>query len=404
MLNRGLLISSSKKLCGIGVPGKVGFGVGVYTEDPADLVAMGLTPMPGVEDPTNPNYGNYQHANGSVMVFIPKFYYKYAEGSASYAPNSLCITSFPSGGGWVLHRAFIDGGVEKSGFFVDKYLCSKSSKDQNIPVSIKSGNQISLGASYETSSTMNGCTGKIVDAITLGRSRGDNYSCMSGFQFSALAMIAFAHAQASNSPEACAWYDEDIGKRHPKGSNTVSLVDVDDTSVIYQSHDRNPIFGKTGSASIIAKTTHNGQNCGVADVNGVMCQVISGLWFRGGMGQTVYFAKKTVRMHDLTKESHESSADFISKTLYISDGQWYEMNRTYDDEEMTGILPHTTRHEGNSIFGFDTVDFGSSTSSLMLVGGQYDSQKNAGVFCRNTDSGTAEYYSTASFRVAGYAN
>lgn len=57
----------------IGIAGQIGFGVGVC---PTANLPAGFTPMIGYNNPASPNYGNYQYTDGSVMVYIPKFYYR----------------------------------------------------------------------------------------------------------------------------------------------------------------------------------------------------------------------------------------------------------------------------------------------------------------------------------------
>jgi hypothetical protein len=65
---------------------------------------------------------------------------------------------------------------------------------------------------------------------------------------------------------------------------------------------------KTGSASNLAKTTHNGQSCGVADVNGVMWQVMLGVTSPGGSATEgsllatgdSYVLKRSVALASLT--------------------------------------------------------------------------------------------------------
>ena len=89
MLSRTLLLSGgggSRLNQTIGEAGGMGFGVGIYGGNPSDLTAMGLSPMEGYDDPSSDNYGNYQHTNGSVMVFIPAFCYRIG---SMYAPSDL---------------------------------------------------------------------------------------------------------------------------------------------------------------------------------------------------------------------------------------------------------------------------------------------------------------------------
>ena len=86
MLNRKLLLVSSgaDAPSNIGVAGGQGFGVGVYPGSKAELAAMGLTPLPGYDDPSHENYGNYQHTNGSIMCCVPAFVYRLGRSSCSF--------------------------------------------------------------------------------------------------------------------------------------------------------------------------------------------------------------------------------------------------------------------------------------------------------------------------------
>ena len=57
--------------------------------------------------------------------------------------------------------------------------------------------------------------------------------------------------------------------------------------------------GKTGSGTPFAKTTHNGQNCGVADVNGLMWEVNTG-FVRDSANTSFYILKEATRIVTLT--------------------------------------------------------------------------------------------------------
>jgi len=119
----------------IGTAGAAGFGVGIC---PLANLPTGFTPLPGYNVVGHSNYGNYQFSDGSVMVFVPKFYYRVGSASspnyATYGANALDIkgidtyadTAAANAAGYALHRAFIDGGAEKPGFFFDKYMASKN--------------------------------------------------------------------------------------------------------------------------------------------------------------------------------------------------------------------------------------------------------------------------------------
>lgn len=300
----------------IGTQGGLGFGVGVY---PSTLPS-GFSNMTGNTDPANANYGNYQYSDGSVMVFVPKFLYRIGHTSspryATYGLNAIDIVgaetfaneAAANAAGYALHRAFIDGGAEKSGFFIDKYLCSKNGTTSCR--SIVNGNPISLSenTSFNSSSGMTGCTGISADAVVLARSRGaGTFNVASAFMYSALALLSLAHAQASTSTTHCAWYD--ATNNFPKGCNT-ALKDVNDASVTFTSAGNSGNANKplTGSGNPFAKTTHNGQLCGVADVNGAMWQVMLGITNAGTSATDTaiisngdaYVLKRSVSLASLT--------------------------------------------------------------------------------------------------------
>lgn len=239
--NALLLLTGAKKIRQtIGVAGQQGFGVGVYGGNSADLTAIGLSPMQGCKDPASENYGNYQHTNGSVMVFIPAFCYRIGNPSApSYSrdgDNALEIrdAALGVGDGWILHRAFIDGGQQKRGFFMDKYICSKD-KTRKLAISVKNADCISLASSHQSSSTMPDCDGTLYDSITLSRARGNTYSLTTGFQWAAISMLSLAHGQAANSAQWCGWFDETFTTNYPKGNNN-NLKDYNDPAVTWIAH------------------------------------------------------------------------------------------------------------------------------------------------------------------------
>jgi len=232
----------------------------------------GVTPVSaGTFSPLDPDYGNYQYSDGSVLVFVPKFYYRIGHASsaryATYGTNAIDVVgteayaneAAANAAGYAMHRAFYDGGAEKSGFFIDKYLASKNG---NSCKSVQNGNPISLttNASYNPSNGMTGCNGILADAVVLARSRSAGvFNVASIFMYDALAKLSLAHAQASSSTTYCAWYD--ATNNFPKGCNNGSLADTNDATVTFSNAtpgvDTKPL---TGSASNLAKTTHNGQS------------------------------------------------------------------------------------------------------------------------------------------------
>ena len=274
----------------IGSQGGQGFGVGVYPE----ALPSGFSALTGYDDPANANYGNYQYSDGSIMVFVPRFYYRIGNAAspryATYGANAIDIVGIDTyateaaanTAGYAMHRAFKDGGADKSGFFIDKYLASKNGTTSCK--SVQNGVPISLTttATYTNSNGMTTgegtCTGIYADAVLLARSRGvGTFNVASVFMYSALAMLALAHAQASSNTTYCAWYD--ATNNFPKGCNNGSLADTNDAGVTFTTagDSGSSAKPKTGSGSPFAKTTHNGQSCGVADLNGALYQVMLGI-------------------------------------------------------------------------------------------------------------------------------
>jgi len=266
----------------IGVAGAAGFGVGIA---PAGNVPVGMIPLAGYQDPLDDNYGNYQYRDGSVMVWIPKFYYKISTNTITIKGiDTYSTTTLANADGYALHRVFIDGGVEKDGFFVDKYMISKNAWGSGyIGSSLKNGLPISTASAHNPIADLTACAGNYYyemikaaharDGVDGAENANSIFFCCSRFIYAALAVLALAHAQASSATTYCAWYNATYN--YPKGCNNNVLKDVDDNEVTYIT-DGYSNCGKTGSGTPFAKTTHNGQNCGVADLNGLMYEISIG--------------------------------------------------------------------------------------------------------------------------------
>ncbi len=324
-----MLLGGKKSKSLIGIAGQQGFGVGVYGGDPADLTAMGLAPMEGCEDPTSDNYGNYIHTNGSIMCCIPAFCYRLGKATApSYSQDGVDAleikdaTKFPQfshdavfsspdfGNDWILHRAFVDGNKLKRAFFIDKYLCSNVNGQA---ASVKNADRLMCydgsTKTYYTKS-ISGTIGQAFDAITLSRARGDYYSLVTCYQWSAISLLSLAHGQAATSADACAWYDANHNTNFPKGATREHGRDYNDDTIRYTSHSNGNMFVKTGSGTPFNKTTHNGQASGVADVAGVCCQ-----WTIGACNPE----QAVVALMNTTTTAHEiTNANVINQELHTS--------------------------------------------------------------------------------------
>jgi hypothetical protein len=323
----------------IGAPGEAGFGAGIC---PGELLPSGFTPLSGYTDPASDNYGNYQFEDGSIMVFVPKFYYRINHADnpthSGYAANDVDIKgtdTFSGEGaaniaGYALHRAFKDGDGEggvviHSGVFVDKYMCSKNAKGAGfVASSIKDGLPISTGPDHNPIADLTACdSNNYYQCLTAAHARDgvdgavaaeSRFFCTSRFVQSALAMLSLAHGQAATSTTYCAWYG--ASNNYPKGCNDNSLGDTDDAEVSYVS-DGYSNCGKTGSGTPFAKTTHNGQNCGVADVNGLMGEANTG-FVRDSANTSFYILKEATRIATLTSGTGGAVTDAWGDDAHLS--------------------------------------------------------------------------------------
>ena len=288
----------------IGQQGSIGFGVGICPALPP-----GMSDMTGTMIKGHDNYGNYQYQDGSIMCWVPAFFYRYGHASNStytlYSANSVSVLprhAYPSVlaagvAGYALHRSFWDDGVAQPGVFVDKYKCSNNSGTAS---SVKNGNPLSSAAAHNPFSGLTGSPpNNLSGAIPAVKTRGADFFPTTPFIQGMLALLSLAHGQSATSSAVCAWYDATGVSNFPKGCNNNALRDVNDTSVIYEStgHATYPLCGKTGSGQPFAKTTHNGQACGVADINGLMWEINPGLTYLDG---NYYILSPSARAASLT--------------------------------------------------------------------------------------------------------
>ena len=314
----------------IGIPGTIGFGVGVCDVDRSILAKLQIEPLDGFDDRSNDNYGNYIHVpSQSILVWIPAFCYRIGNQNDSryqkYGDNLIEIADADKAGSdqWIIHRAFIDGGKQKSGVFVDKYLSSKDPTN-TIPVSVKNGECISMmydylpetNPKYVRSFEMNNddqqLWGHIGDALVLAKRRGDNFVCLSSFVWSAITMLALAHAEASESTDVCAWFDPQGILNWPKGNTSDGTChDFRDSTVSFTPSSFDSRHSLAGSGQPFAKTTHNGQNCGIADVSGNFMEPTIGIGY--SVAQSSYMVMKpTASIYDFKRNEPGSDDDVCS--------------------------------------------------------------------------------------------
>ena len=270
-----------------------GFGCGIASKEL--ITSLGFTGMSGYNDPTSDNYGNYEDSYGNIFVFIPKFYFKWDR-------NTVYVSNTPQSG-YVIHRAFINAGKEIEGFFIGKYQFGlNGSTATSVPGPVKS-NQ----AGYLF--------------LDQANALGDRYTLINSFMFNALAILTKAQSQSGKN---AAWLD--VKPYYPKGNNN-SGKDINDTSVTFTGSEP----AHTGSGVPFAKTTHNGQNCGVADLNGNVWEFGLGLT---SDGTKLFIPKETTDMAKFISavgsNASETRQCAFGKLAYLSksDGFFEELITT----------------------------------------------------------------------------
>jgi hypothetical protein len=429
----------------IGTAGGQGFGAGVYADEAdAAFIALNLTGMTGYTDPASVNYGNYQHTNSSVMTCVPKHYVRIGNtGAAEYATygaNTIEVagidqfsdTASATTAGYFLPRAFINNGVEQSAVFVDKYLLSKSGTDA---VSVKGGNSIGLTATagYTPSDGfITGCTGILADSVILCRSRGTGYNQTTAFIYGMLSVLATAHAQAATAATYCAWYDAAGTTNFPKGCNS-SLADINDAAVTYTVSPDDAAKGLTGSASNLAKTAHNGQSCGVVDLNGLVFEPALGVssWGADALATTaianddIYVLKTSVDVATLTDgwgATTDAWGDATHMaTLYDPITTAHDLgsvvgavywgsgaNAVFDaSSDLCGFIPKddtSTDATGTNQFGNDYMYCANKENLFPMVGGNWRGGAIVGVFYRYFYYSRSYDNNNAGARASAYAS
>jgi len=290
----------------IGEPGKRGFGQGIC---PADIIAMyetlygssKLVSMNGTYDINSPNYGNYQfQRDGSIMVWIPFFWQKKNADNTGDVKHEgyFANEAAANAAGYSVPRGFIDGGIIQRGVFIDKYKPSLtgitfadldtygSAYDKGTASSIKGGNPISSsaeslrlissGEDNHYAGSFSNCSrysdpapaNNLGGAIAAAKSRGQEFHALTVFSGELMRFLSQIHKQTAIGTLHCAW--NDITPAEPRGNNNYG-VDYYDSGVTYAQCDDNfwgyksaPMEArKCGGGTPFAKTTHNGQDCGI---------------------------------------------------------------------------------------------------------------------------------------------
>lgn len=373
----------------LGQPGEMGFGVA--TARPEWLAPLGLTALDGHDRKTSPNYGNYMHmASGAILVCIPKHYYKIT--------NNIFDFSDTLEAGFVIDRSFLNGDglggtIELPAIFVAKYGLTKNGTKASAE---RYKDPLSCSAAHNPISALDGTPTNTYGGLYKAVKTMDLKAILTPiFHYTMLARMAKAHGQAS-SIYACAYVD--IKPLQPKGNNNNALGDTNDANVVYTTSGYGNC-GLTGSGVPFAKTTHNGQACGVADLNGNMWEVASAFIRTNANGFLVF--KDTVDIRILTDDGTGATGayniahyDPIDLSAVIgAQNAWtyfgnannqvfgFSTDKNTATYKQTSIgIPLASGIGGTVEFGNDGL-YGHLVDQLaVLVGGSWDNTSTAGVF------------------------
>jgi hypothetical protein len=345
----------------LGTVGQIGFGQATATNE--QYSRLGLIPLAGHDNILSENYGNYMHAySGGIFVFIPKHYFKITGNTFEYSDTART--------GYVLDRSFINGGLEIEGVFIAKYGLTKNGTTASAqPMK----DPLSTNATHNPISVLSGTPANTYGGLYAAVKTMSSEAFLTPiYHYSMLARMAKAHGEAAQSTSACAFID--VLPKMPKGNLNNALSDVNDTSVTFVSSGYSNC-ALTGSGAPFAKTTHNGQECGIADLNGNMWEVASAFIRTDANG--FLMLKESVDIRTITSDGsadatgayYVSSYDIvdISDTVFDNSGWTYLGNgtnqvfamstdRTSTSYKKTALgIPNATGHSaaGTTEFGND---------------------------------------------------
>ena len=376
-------------------PGEIGFGVGLAPQEIVDYYNLTLLSS----EPGNADYGNYRDSSGSIMVWIPKFYFRIVEDTAVPYYGCRFDVSFEPKDGYIVHRAFIDGGKEVPGFFIDKYTASVEnqvlvSKRNNSPLvsGTSTGVTTAITNLFPSKGWQNQC-GYFLDAV---KTRGQAYSLTTTFQFNALAVLADAYYQIcyrNGTTSQIGWASK--APYQPKGNNN-SLKDYNDNSVTF-SQGTGSYSGIAATASCsdanLPKITHNGEKCGVTDVNGNVYKWCIGAKTNGGT--SIGILKESVYARSITRSNATTASNYDNVTIPYQPSSYRFGNGT-----TSPFKPMTDRNDGNyrlncsgiasnangissngtERFGQDYLYVYSNADCFGIVGGYYNITTSAGMW------------------------
>ena len=216
---------------------------------------------------------------------------------------------------------------------------------------------------------------------------------------------------------ACAF--SDVAPYMPKGCLNNALKDYNDSSVVFASSGYSNC-ALTGSGEPFAKTTHNGQDCGIADLTGNMWEVAGGFIRTDDDGFLIL--KESVDISSINNDGTSGGAYDTSlyDTIDISDvvsgndGWTYLGNGSNAVFGMNTDRSSTTYRKTALGIGNDTGYSSSGTTEFgndglyrylrdamaCLCGGHWSYSSNAGAFAMTLNL----YRTNSSYKVGGCAS
>ena len=378
----------------LGTSGEIGFGQSCCRE--TNLPA-GILPIAGNNSMLSSNYGNYIHVfSGAILVHIPKHYFKITGNTVEYSDTAKA--------GYVLDRSFINAGKEKSGIFVMKF---GGTNNNGIFSSQKGKSPLSTNSANNPISSLSGAPANTYGGLYTAAKTMDSRAFLTPiYVYMMMARIAMMQGKIATSTAACAYID--VNPKMPKGNLNNALKDVNDSGVTFVSTGYLNC-ALTGSGEPFAKTTHNGQECGIADLTGNMWEVASGFIRTDANGFLVL--KESVDITTITNDSTTQGgggaydinlydvldiSDLVNSNAtwsYLGNGSnqvfGFSTDRTNDIYKRTVFgIPLAT-----GVSGTGTTEFGNDglyrylrNEMACIVGGYWGGTSYAGPFCVHLSS------------------
>ncbi|MBV5344838.1 MAG: hypothetical protein JZU63_04565, partial [Rhodoferax sp.] len=217
------------------------------------------------------------------------------------------------------------------------------------------------------------------------------------------------------------WYSA-TSTNYPKGCNNNALGDANDATIAYTSDGTTGVTGKTGSANFFSKTTHNGMNSGVADLNGLLWETTIGLT---SDGTNYYLLNTSVDVNTITAGSTLATDAWGATGLaamYTNIGATYgaltasNSNKPFGSaaqvlsEATSGTawamagagIPLATGTGGSNQFGNDYMLDYRPAEMCPIVGGNWADSVSAGVWAVNCTNVAGASHSSVGCRSACY--